>query len=165
MVYLRYAEALNRAGLPQSAMAVLKYGLCPENIQLYVDSVERAKAGDLIAFDETVFTRENVIGIHSRGSGDSDCNAYYVLPQPATALNSRQDTVDYQIPLVEDMIINEMALEGAFEGYRFHDLMRVALRRNDPAYLADPISRRSGVADDGLRSLLLDKNNWYLPLK
>ena len=28
MVYLRYAEALNRAGYPQSAMVILKYGLC-----------------------------------------------------------------------------------------------------------------------------------------
>jgi hypothetical protein len=69
------------------------------------------------------------------------------------------------MPLVEDMIVNEMALEGAFEGYRFYDLMRVALRRNDPAYLADPISRRSGHADESLRTLLMNKNNWFLPLK
>ena len=40
MVYLRYAEALNRAGLPQSAFAILKYGLCPENVVNYVDSLE-----------------------------------------------------------------------------------------------------------------------------
>ncbi|MBR4898069.1 MAG: RagB/SusD family nutrient uptake outer membrane protein [Prevotella sp.] len=165
MVYLRYAEALNRAGLPQSAMVVLKYGLCSENIQAYVDSLEQVKAGELISFDKTAFTRENTIGIHSLGSGDSQCNNYYVLPQPQSQLATRQDTIDYQIPLVEDMIVNEMALEGAFEGYRFYDLMRVALRRGDPAYLADPISRRNGQADDQLRTLLMDTNNWYLPLK
>ena len=62
------------------------------------------------------------------------------------------------------MIIDEMALEGFFEGYRFFDLMRVALRRNDPAYLADPVSRRNGEADPTLRSLLLEKKNWFLPL-
>jgi hypothetical protein len=61
------------------------------------------------------------------------------------------------------MIVNEMALEGAFEGYRFYDLMRVALRRGDPAYLADPVSRRHGTVDEGLRSLLMSTNNWYLP--
>ena len=165
MVYLRYAEALNRAGLPQSAMAVLKYGLCDENIRAYVDSLEQVKAGDLIAFDKNVFTRENTIGIHSLGSGDSQCNNYYVLPQPQSQLATRQDTIDYQIPLVEDMIVTEMALEGAFEGYRFYDLMRVALRRGDPAYLADPISRRNGQVDDQLRTLLMDTNNWYLPLQ
>ena len=163
MVYLRYAEALNRAGYPQSAFAVLKCGLCPETISQRIDSLEQEKAGSLITFDENLFTRETVIGIHSIGSGDSECNAFYELPQPATALATRQDTVNYQIPLVEDMIIDEMALEGAFEGYRYYDLMRVALRRGDPAYLADPVSRRSGQQDDALRTLLMDKKNWYLP--
>ncbi len=165
MVYLRYAEALNRAGLPQSAFSVLKYGLCQENIVSYVDSLERDKAGELIAFDANVFTKENTIGIHSMGSGDSQINAYYTLPMPSASLASKQDTINYQIPLVEDMIINEMALEGAFEGYRFYDLMRIALRRNDPNYLAAPISQRMGIRDENIYSLLMDTKNWYLPLK
>ena len=164
MVYLRYAEALNRAGLPQSAMVILKHGLCAENVSLHIDSLERDRAGSLIAFDAAVFSRDNVIGIHSLGSGDSDCNAFYTLPQPATSLATRQDTINYQIPLVEDLIINEMALEGSFEGYRYYDLLRVALRRNDPAYLADPISLRNGTVNTSLRSLLMDPKNWYLPL-
>ena len=164
MVYLRYAEALNRLGLPQSAMVVLKYGVCPENFSEYVDSTEQANAGDLITFDRLVFRQANALGIHSRGCGDSQANAYFVLPQPANALATRQDTVNYQIPLVEDMIIDEMALEGAFEGYRFYDLMRVALRRGDASYLADPVSRREGDVDQQLRALLMDTKNWYLPL-
>ena len=57
-----------------------------------------------------------------------------------------------------------MALEGAFEGNRFYDLLRVALRRGDPAYLANPVSRRLGEVDERLRSLLIDPQNWYLPL-
>ncbi len=165
MVYLRYAEALNRSGLPQSAFAVLKYGLCAENNRTHIDSLEQVAAGDLITFDETAFTRETVIGIHSIGSGDSECNAYYDMPQPSTPLASRQDTIAYQIPLVEDRIVTEMALEGAFEGYRFYDLMRIALRRGDPSYLADPVSRRNGTSDPAVRALLMDTSNWYLPLK
>ncbi len=165
MVYLRYAEALNRSGLPQSAFAVLKYGLCAENNRTHIDSLEQVAAGDLITFDETAFTRETVIGIHSIGSGDSECNAYYDMPQPSTPLASRQDTIAYQIPLVEDRIVTEMALEGAFEGYRFYDLMRIALRRGDPSYLADPVSRRNGTSDLAVRALLMDTSNWYLPLK
>ena len=165
MVYLRFAEALNRAGYPQSAMLILKYGLCNENARLYVDSLEYEGSKKYITFDETLFVREDVIGIHSRGSGDAQCNEYYVLPQPSVPLATRQDTINYQIPLVEDMIIDEMALEGAFEGYRYYDLMRVALRRGDPAYLADPISRRGAVVDDVLRQLLMDTSKWYLPLE
>ncbi len=164
MVYLRFAEALNRSGFPQSAMLILKYGLCNENARLYVDSVEYASSKRYINFDEIEFTRENTIGIHSRGSGDSHCNAFYVLPQPQSQLATRKDTVDYQIPLVEDLIVNEMALEGAFEGYRFYDLMRVALRRNDPAYLANAVARRQGTTDETLRQLLMNTANWYLPL-
>ena len=163
MIYLRFAEALNRAGYPQSAFAVLKYGLSSENINKYIDDDERQAAGTLLNFDSDLFTSENTIGIHSRGSGDAECDNRYVLPMPADSLASRQDTINYQVPLVEDLIVNEMALEGVFEGYRFYDLMRVALRRGNPAYLADPVSRRDGDVDGQLRSLLLDTNNWYLP--
>ena len=171
MVYLRYAEALNRAGFPQSAFAVLKYGICEEVLKNRVDTTEYKQAGDLVYFDPNVFILNDgsgnplIRGVHSLGSGDSHANKYYTLPQPETALATRQDTVNYQIPLVEDLIITEMALEGAFEGYRFNDLMRVALRRNDPAYLADPVSRRNGEADTELRQKLMNTKNWYLPLQ
>ncbi len=163
MIYLRYAEALNRAGYPQSAFAILKYGICNEMLRNRVDERELKEAGELVSFDPNVFRMEDVMGVHSLGSGDSHANAYYVLPQPESALATRQDTIAYQIPLVEDMIVTEMALEGAFEGYRFNDLMRVALRRGDASYLAAPIARRSGETDNALYSLLMEPKNWYLP--
>jgi hypothetical protein len=121
-------------------------------------------AGSLVEFDPNVFLRENATGIHSYGSGDSHCNEYYVLPMPEDSLATRQDTINYQIPLVEDLIVTEMALEGSFEGYRLYDLMRVAMRRGDNAYLADPISMRDGEQDAALRAKLMDQQNWYLPL-
>ena len=163
MVYLRYAEALNRAGFPQAAFAVLKYGLYPDIVNKQIDDYERATGGSFISFNGDDFTVENTQGVHSRGSGRAECDSLYQIPQPDEPLASRADTAAFQIPLVEDMIIREMALEGAFEGYRFYDLMRVALRRGDPAYLADPVSRRNGSVDEGLRSLLMSTNNWYLP--
>lgn len=164
MTYLRYAEALNRAGYPQSAFLILKHGMCYDNLVVYVDSVERVAAAELVDFDANIFPKDRTFGIHSRGSGDSHINEYYTLPMPTDSLATRQDTIDYQIPLVEDMIIDEMALEGAFEGYRYYDLMRVALRRNDASYLAAPISRRNGEEDAALRAKLEDTSNWYLPL-
>jgi hypothetical protein len=166
MTYLRYAEALNRAGYPQSALCVLKYGLCPDNVKLYIDTLEAQAAGNLIVFPyNTLYSaKEDFIGVHAYGSGDAKCDTLYRLPQPDAALPTRQDTINYQIPLLEDMIITEMALEGAFEGNRYYDLMRVALRRNNPAYLANPISSRTGSTDAALRTLLMNKDNWYLPL-
>lgn len=168
MIYLRYAEALNRAGYPQSAFTILKYGIYDEVLKARVDSVELNQAGDLVDFNPDIFKFEGrYSGVHSLGSGDSHANAHYELPQPTEQLATRQDTVNYQIPYVEDMIITEMALEGAFEGYRFNDLMRIALRRNDPAYLADPVSMRYGLQapNTELRQKLMEPKNWYLPLK
>jgi len=126
---------------------------------------EREKAGTLLDFDDEVFTKDNTLGVHARGCGDVDCDKNYCVPQPPTALASYEDTVQYQIPLVEQMIIDEYGLEFTFEGKRFYDLMRIALRRNDPAYLADAIAKRNGKIDDALRSKLMDKRNWFLPLR
>lgn len=62
---------------------------------------------------------------------------------------------------VEDLIVDEEAMELAFEGTRFFDLMRVAHRRNDPSYLANRVARR----DAALKTKLLDTRNWYFRLK
>jgi hypothetical protein len=173
MVYLRYAEALNRAGFPECAVLILKRGICQDNLQNedYINQTEVARAGNLVTFNKSDFPKYDsnnsllIRGIHSRGSGDAQVDSIYVVPMPDGALPTLQDSLDYQMPRVEDMIIQEMALEGAFEGYRYYDLMRVALRRNDPTYLADPISLRDGKVDATLKAKLLDKANWYLPLQ
>lgn len=164
-VYLMYAEALNRCGYPEAAFCILKYGMCNLNIQKYVNQNEIERAGSLINFEDDVFTRERVSGTHARGCGDVQCDNNYCVPQPTSALASYEDTVQYQIPLVEQMIIDEMGLEFLYEGKRYYDLMRVALRRNDPAYLADAIAKRNGTMDETLRSKLMDKKNWFLPIK
>ena len=66
---------------------------------------------------------------------------------------------------VEDLIIDECALELAFEGTRFSDLCRVALRRGNPDYLATRVAKRhTGEVDSKLRSRLMNKANWFLPL-
>lgn len=164
-IYLMFAEALCRAGYPETAFCILKYGLRQQNVERYISLQEQERAGALITFNNDVFTEANTLGIHARGCGDVECDTTYCLPMPPTELASYQDTIAYQIPLLEDMIINEMALETAFEGTRYYDLMRVAIRRNDPSYLARPVSKRNGVDDTALYNLLMDQNNWYLPVK
>ena len=65
---------------------------------------------------------------------------------------------------VEDIIIDEMGLELAFEGTRFFDLSRVARRRNDLTYLAKRVAARGGETDMTLYNFLSQsEKNWYLP--
>ncbi len=65
---------------------------------------------------------------------------------------------------VEDLIVDEEAMELAFEGTRFFDLMRMAHRHSNPAYLAERVSLRNGQKDVALYGKLLDSKNWYFPL-
>ena len=66
---------------------------------------------------------------------------------------------------VEDLIIDEMGLELAFEGTRFSDLYRAATRRGDADYLAKRVAKRhTGEIDSKLRSRLNNRSNWFLPL-
>lgn len=159
-VYLRYAEALNRAGYPNAAFAVLKYGLYPSTVQQYVPEEERTAAGDLLTFSQYQFSRDNTIGIHSRGCGTANADTTYAIPATLTDKNA---IIEY----VEDLIIDEMALEECFEGQRLYDLMRVALRRGDNTYLARRIASRNGSNNfnNELYQRLSTEANWYLPLE
>lgn len=69
--------------------------------------------------------------------------------------------------LIENFIIDERALELAFEGKRWFDLVRIAERRNDPAYLADKVAAKfAGTPNyDAVRNRLMNPANWYLPFE
>jgi len=67
---------------------------------------------------------------------------------------------------VEDIIMEERAMELAFEGHRWFDLIRIARHRNNPEYLAEKVAAK--FSDEQKRAevknRLLDVNKWYLPL-
>ena len=183
LVYLRLAEALNRAGYPRYAFQILSSGVNTEVLQ---DSViPHYRADSLIIMRDYNFpgTRQsdpanayvansspyrdfgvNTIGIHSRGCGFTPANEYYQMPYNSKITDPQQQLA-WQQDQVEEMIMDEEALEFAFEGYRFYDLLRVALRRNDPTWLANKIQGRNGNAPSGITVNLTDQNNWFLHWK
>jgi starch-binding outer membrane protein, SusD/RagB family len=71
------------------------------------------------------------------------------------------------VDAVEDLILNERALELAFEGHRWFDLIRFARHKNDPSFLADKIAEKFNDPNikEQVRIRLLDENNWFIPLK
>ena len=99
IIWLHFAEALNRAGFPETAFAILKYGISDDTMSKYVSTAERAALyqvgtyflGNLGSWPSNKFVdrhssnaaQPNVAvtmqGIHSRGCGDSYYNKYYVL--------------------------------------------------------------------------------------
>ena len=172
MVYLHMAEALNRAGYPRFAFKFLESGVNNSVIKNEVLSYYRTAADSAYIsqfdFSDQYYALEGsdyattTQGIHSRGSGDSRANANYKFPVFTTG-----DTLALQVDSIERMILTEGALEFVFEGHRFYDLMRMALRRNDPSFLADRVYARRGDANIGtvkseITKDLTDKNTWFL---
>lgn len=164
-LYLRYAEAVNRAGKPNLAFAVLKNGLTAST--LANDSIVPVKEKSPIlpsymdftpskfnVYQNTSEEDTKVVGIHARGCGNIQQANNFRIPSLPTLADS--------ILYVEDKIMEEMALETAFEGNRFHDLIRVAKRRNSPEYLAEKAAQKYSNSSV-METLLKDEASWYLP--
>ena len=123
----------------------------------------------------------NTMGIHSHGSGWTPYNEFYRLPEaePKPLLDEEgnpiegfyilekdtPDLIQKQKAFVDSLLLNENGLELAFEGTRFYDIMRFAFRQQNPeAFLAEKVAARRGKnnIDEGLKSRLMNRQNWYL---
>jgi len=183
MVYLRLAEALNMAGYPRMAFLILSTGLTNQTMQQYVyPYCNAADSAFMSQFDfpasryavvdvEDITTMNlspshNTLGMHSRGSGWTPLNAYYQLP--TDSLLSAEELRSRQQHFVDSLILNEGALEFAFEGTRYYDLMRFALRSSNPGqFMADHVYARRGrsqaaAMQSEIKKDLSQPTNWYL---
>lgn len=153
LLYLRYAEAVNRLGKPNLALAVLKNGLNPTLLSLSVVPASEIPnpLPRYMNFTDARFV--NNVGIRARTLLHPELDNRFVIP-------ATLDSVA-KILYMEDLICNECALETAFEGNRFHDLMRIALRRDSVEYLANKVAAKH-PNNPGILGKLKDKNNWYL---
>ena len=176
MVYLRLAEALNLAGYPHFAYQILARGVNNEVINQYVlpyctteaeqefvrrfDFPVTANSGYRVFDIDNMDSPYNTIGIHSRGSGWACYNQNYQMPDNAELTG--EELKQWQMDKVDEMIMDENALECAFEGTRYYDLLRTALRKNNPSYLADKIAKRNADGDSGVKTDLTQMQNLFL---
>lgn len=194
LLYLRFAEAINRAGKPSLAFAVLKYGLNSATLKdkTKVAPGEISDNKDYVnIFLESYF--DSNVGIHNRGCGNSTYNVSYIIPNytrysPTVVTdkdgvtligvdgNDSIASLPTTLPdlliqakadstlFVENAICDELGLETSFEGNRFQDLMRFSNHRNDPEFLARKVAAKHSNYDVMFLKLK-DMNNWYLPTK
>lgn len=69
---------------------------------------------------------------------------------------------------VENMLVDEAGLELAYEGQRWADLLRVAIRRNDPAFIADKVFAKLQKDGNGSAAAARTKlmgREYYLPFR
>lgn len=166
MVYLRFAEAANRAGKPSFAFAVLKYGLRNEVLNMgqneeegstketYIDQAELEDGKPWMSFTDGKFDNNYGSAMRGCGWGVPLDKENYVIPAGLT--------FDEKIEWVENQILDEMAAETCFEGNRFFDLLRVARHRADfPKLLIDKVSSRFSNPE-AAAAKLSDQNNWWI---
>ncbi len=166
-LHLHYAEAANRAGKYKVAYALVNRG-----IGFTYDPIPGATTGRDVTNIQQTFLPPPYNFDARNGDAPPYRNSWYRNFGIRGRANLKVVTLPGTDSLinVENMIINEDALELAYEGERWPDLLRVAIRRNDPAFIADKIYSKlikSGVsagAASQARAKLLNRD-WYLPFK
>ncbi|HPH32447.1 MAG TPA: RagB/SusD family nutrient uptake outer membrane protein [Chitinophagaceae bacterium] len=162
-LHMRFAEAANRAGKYRLSWGFLNSGIAgaypapTSDVTLYHNSL-----GEPYPFN-----------FDGRNSGSSGVPYYRSDWYRNIGIRARANLMDITVPAadslltIENALIKETALENAFEGTRWPDLVRVALRRNDPSFLADKIYNKllkDGTGDAAaVRTKLMNPSNWYLP--
>lgn len=161
-VWQHYGEAANRDGYPKLGFAIVNQGIrttyTPPNAPSDVTNIQQtflpypydfdARSGDNPQYRARY---RDMAGLRGRA---------YLTPRPLVGTDSTTQ--------VENMLVDEAGLELAYEGQRWSDLLRVAIRRNDPAFLADKVYAKlqkdgSGAAATARAKLMA--GDWYLPLK
>ncbi|UKM63842.1 RagB/SusD family nutrient uptake outer membrane protein [Flavobacteriaceae bacterium GSB9] len=158
-LHLRFAEAANRDGEHRLAYALLNNGLQSEYGvpgETDVTDIEQTNLPFPYNFDARQGDFPYYRGDWHRNEGLRG-RAYVEF----------KEVVGDSLISIENDLIEESALELAFEGNRWGDLVRIALRRNDPGFLADKIyeklSKEGNANADEVRSRLMNNENWYLP--
>lgn len=162
-IYLRYAEAINNLGHSEQALAILN-GIFNNPDVEPVDAPIFNNAESYLNFDIDVYFTTN--NNDEPTSGDLGIRGRSSVAPVGLDIDLTSSDAKNQ---VRDFILNECALELAFEGNRWEDLLRFAKTNNDPSILAEAVFNKfkdSGNEAQGatIRAKLMDPANWFLPL-
>ena len=194
----RAAFQILSTGLNNEIKDEYVYPYCEENDSIWLSQLdfdnERYIVMTLEEFATGRLSRAiNTVGIHTHGSGWTPLNKYYQLPgtvitdgdeptgdgdgdgdgdgNPDEPVVIQKDTPEKTKELqdfVDKLLLDENALELAFEGTRFYDIMRFAFRQTKitpEEFLAEKVAARRGDIDGTLKNRLMNRRNWYLRWK
>ncbi len=165
-IHLRFIEAANRDGKYKLAYSLLNNGIrnnysVPDAAD--ITYLERTNLPFPYDFDARK-ADGNQIPLGVRGLWHRNIGIRGRVYLQNKVIPGGTDSLSY----IEELVIDEAALELAFEGQRWGDLVRIAIRRNDPAFLADRIYSKLNKAGypeaSDVRTKLLNRDNWFLPL-
>lgn len=163
---LRFAEAANRDGRGKIA-----YGLLTSTLRDVFDNNPGAgTARDVTntqqTFDVAPYDFDCRQGRAPYPFYSGDWGSQYGIHTRAS-LVTYPTTIYADMQGMEDKLILESGLELAYEGQRWGDLLRIALRRNDPSFLANKVADKlnqdgfAGAATKAQAKLL--SGDYYLP--
>lgn len=162
-LHLRYAEAANRDNQQRIAYALLNQGIKYE----YTPVPKDTPPTDVTNIQQTM--RPFPYDFDAR---QGDAPNYRAPWHRNTGVRGRArlepvGAVGDDMITTENNIIDEAALELAYEGNRWEDLVRIARRRNDPSFLAnkifDKLDQEGNPEAAAVKAKLMNPNNWYLP--
>ncbi len=167
-LHLRYSEAANRDGKGKLGWALLNTGILNT---FYSGTRNSAGSPAPVSFTDLASMRTPYAAPYFMdASSNADFRGAWYRN---TGVRSRAGVTALDISLQTDVLglegklIDESALETAFEGNRWPDLVRVARRENNPAFLADRVYQKLLKAGDpnaaATRAKLMNPANWYLP--
>ena len=171
LLHLRYAEAANRDGKHKVAFALLNHGINTtydptpgRDPNEDVSEIQQTKEPFPYNMDARQGDYPYFRGPYHRNAGIRGRAGLPVSQDLAVAL-----TFSDSLIALEDAIIHEAALELAFEGNRWPDLLRIAMRRNEPAFLANAVYEKFEEANDPraaeVRIRLMNPSNWFIPFR
>lgn len=181
-LFLRYAEAANRDNQDKVAYALLNDGIKSTFDTNPANTDQTNKQATFLPFPYNFDARQGEIpnfrdpfytgsGVRTRGyvrPNTIDSASYFNMSTPGNPNKPVTNRAGLIIHM-ENKIVDEAALELAYEGNRWPDLVRIARRRNDPAYLADKVydklSKDGNPNAGAVRAKLMSMDNWYLPFR